>query len=387
MRSSIVALLVALSLATAFLAFGAPARRQFGPGIDDLAEYDGQSTCSPTAKPGVLAFQQVLLARHPKTGSLGISRACNIGGRSEHKEGRAWDWEVYRSIPAQRDIARAALDWLLRKDRFGHAHARARRFGIMYMIWNKRIWFPYGGWENYCTMRGDTCYGGDGTARSPHTNHVHFSFTWAGALGKTTWWKRKRSLVSDVMASSNGYRLAARNGSVLSYGARSYGARSDRSLVHAIAAAESTLSGDGYWLLASNGGVAAFGDAPRKRGAKHAGIRATGMAATPSGDGYWILSRGGRVFARGDARKLGNKNDGRSRWTSIASTPTGLGYWLFASDGRVAAMGDAVDFGDARNSRLAGSVTSGAAHGATGYWIATSEGALRASATLPISKA
>ena len=35
-----------------------------------------------------------LLAAFPTTRSLGIVRACSVGGRSEHKEGRAFDWGV-----------------------------------------------------------------------------------------------------------------------------------------------------------------------------------------------------------------------------------------------------------------------------------------------------
>ena len=33
-----------------------------------------------------------VLRAYPGTRSLGIVRACSAGGRSEHKEGRAWDW-------------------------------------------------------------------------------------------------------------------------------------------------------------------------------------------------------------------------------------------------------------------------------------------------------
>ena len=62
-----------------------------GP-LDDLAPYRPQTTCSPSAKPGVVGFRNLVLAAYPATASWGISRACSIGGTSEHKEGRAWDW-------------------------------------------------------------------------------------------------------------------------------------------------------------------------------------------------------------------------------------------------------------------------------------------------------
>ncbi len=47
----------------------------------------------------------------------------------------------------------------------------ARRFGIMYIIWNHQIWGTYApqrGWAPY-------------TGSVPHTDHIHFSFSWDGA--------------------------------------------------------------------------------------------------------------------------------------------------------------------------------------------------------------
>src|SRR5680860_1126628 len=137
-RFRALALLVALAtMSGGGAALAKPPR--FGPGVDDIALYAGQSICSPAPKPGVLAFQRAVYARHPQTGSLGVSRACNIGGRSEHKEGRAWDWAVTSGVPWQRRAAHHIIHWLLDTDRFGNDHARARRFGIMYLIWDKRI--------------------------------------------------------------------------------------------------------------------------------------------------------------------------------------------------------------------------------------------------------
>ena len=79
-----------------------------GP-LDDLAPYQPQTTCSPPAKPGVVGFQRIVLASFPNTPSFGISRACSVGGRSEHKEGRAWDWGVAVNVPYDRAAARKLL--------------------------------------------------------------------------------------------------------------------------------------------------------------------------------------------------------------------------------------------------------------------------------------
>lgn len=160
-------------------ASAAPSAPSFGPAIDGYQPYDGQDTCDPAAKPGVLDFQRLVLAAYPGTGDSGIRRECNVGGTSEHKEGRAWDWRV--SAFTQPQTANDLLNWLLATDRHGNAHALARRFGIMYIIYNARIWKSYeagAGWQPYSCSGVTDC----------HQDHVHFSFSWAGALRRTTWW-------------------------------------------------------------------------------------------------------------------------------------------------------------------------------------------------------
>ena len=146
--------------------------------IEAYAAYSPQATCSPTAKPGVVAWRDQLLRTYSWTRSLGIVRGCDVGGRSEHKEGRAFDWGVNAS--SARDVAAVndLFAWLFATDRFGNKHAMARRLGIQYVIWNRRIWGSYSasqGWRTY-------------TGASPHTDHVHFSFSWPGANKLTSYW-------------------------------------------------------------------------------------------------------------------------------------------------------------------------------------------------------
>jgi hypothetical protein len=148
-----------------------------GP-LDDLAPYQPQTTCNPRPKSGVVGFQQIVLASFPGTHSAGISRDCSIGGRSEHKEGRAWDWAVAVSDPDDRAAARKVFSWLLGADAKGRRFAMARRLGVMYIIHNRRIWGSYqadDGWRRY-------------VGANPHTDHVHFSFSWAGARKQTSFW-------------------------------------------------------------------------------------------------------------------------------------------------------------------------------------------------------
>ncbi len=68
--------------------------------------------------------------------------------------------------------------WLFATDRYGNTRAMARRLGLMYVIWNHKIWSaskPGAGWRPY-------------TGPNPHTDHMHFSFSVLGAQGKTSFW-------------------------------------------------------------------------------------------------------------------------------------------------------------------------------------------------------
>ncbi|TAL14599.1 MAG: hypothetical protein EPN99_14120 [Frankiales bacterium] len=147
-------------------------------GIDPYAAYDPQRACDPVAKPGTVALRDLLLGTHPGTRSLGISRTCTARGTSEHKEGRAVDWGVRVDRPRERAAAEGVLQQLLATDSAGHRHALARRLGVMYLIWDRQIW------SSYSAERGWRAYGG----ANAHTDHVHISLSWDGAMGRTSYW-------------------------------------------------------------------------------------------------------------------------------------------------------------------------------------------------------
>jgi hypothetical protein len=190
----IVALLVPASSAAAV---GDPTG--FPPEIDPYQPYDPQTTCDPAPQPGVVDFANLLLQGYPGTGSSGISRGCGIGGRSEHKEGRAFDWAASVSNPQQRAAVEQALSILLATDEHGNKHAWFRRFGLMYIIWNGQIFssrYPDAGWRPYaCNPAAsfDNC----------HTRHVHFSFSRAGAHRQTSWWTVGTKLRQQQAAQPN----------------------------------------------------------------------------------------------------------------------------------------------------------------------------------------
>ncbi len=78
-------------------------------------------------------------------------------------------------------------------------------------------------------------------------------------------------------------------------------------------------------------------------GRSHAPSTIVGITATPTGKGYWLVGSDGGVFAFGDAAFCGSMGGSHLRRpiVGIAATPTGKGYWLVGSDGGVFAFGDA----------------------------------------------
>jgi len=118
----------------------------------------------------------------------------------------------------------------------------------------------------------------------------------------------------------------------------------------------------GYWLVASDGGIFAFGDAPfyGSTGALRLNKPIVGMAATPSGRGYWLVASDGGIFAFGDAPFYGSTGALRLNKpiVGMAATPSGQGYWLVASDGGIFAFGDAAFYGSTGAISLARPVVS-----------------------------
>jgi hypothetical protein len=80
-----------------------------------------------------------------------------------------------------------------------------------------------------------------------------------------------------------------------------------------------------------------------------------GLVSTPDGLGYWLVGSDGGVFAFGDASYYGSMGGQTlaAPVVGLVSTPDGLGYWLVGSDGGVFGFGDASYFGSGAG-RLAG---------------------------------
>ena len=177
-----VAVITTLSLLLAGTAPAAEARNPPPPraftaaSIDAHLGYMRQTTCSPTAKPGTTALLKALIKTWGGSSS-GISRQCSVGATSEHKEGRALDWRMDVKSRSQSARVKQATEWLTANN--GEV---AYRLGVMYVIWNQRIWslyYPELGWRKMASR---------GSYTANHKNHVHISLSWDGAMKQTSWW-------------------------------------------------------------------------------------------------------------------------------------------------------------------------------------------------------
>jgi peptidoglycan hydrolase-like protein with peptidoglycan-binding domain len=181
---AVVGAVAALSLPFGASAAGpkAPVAKVRLPATAEAPEpYVPQDSCDPTTKPGVAAFRTLMLTTYRRGSDGGVVRACGLGGTSEHKEGRAWDWMLDSKNHSDAVVATAALNWLIGAGPHGQLGWNARRLGIMYIIWDGRIWGAYRadeGWRPY-------------VGTSEHTDHIHFSFGWNGAEKRTSWWTGK----------------------------------------------------------------------------------------------------------------------------------------------------------------------------------------------------
>ena len=183
---------ISLALMPIGAAQAAPATPSFGAQIDPYSPYDGQSTCEASAKAGPIGVRDLLNATYG-THTAGISRNCD-GSVSEHHEGRALDYHFNYFDAADRAKADDFLNWVLASDQHGNTHAMARRLGVMYIIWDNKIWEAYrpnAGWQPY-------------SGASPHRDHVHISFSWSGAHKQTSWWTQAAPQVGRIGAVVNG---------------------------------------------------------------------------------------------------------------------------------------------------------------------------------------
>ena len=181
-----------LSLSAALVtlvALALPAQAVVTAGIEDYADYQPQTRCAPKAKPGTKALGRWIVRQ--EGGGFGpISRPCGGGGTSEHKEGRAFDWTLDATKKADRQKAAAFLRRVRATDQAGNTDAKARRMGIMYIIWNDHMYRAYDddfAAKPYLSSSCETKKKCSKTLR--HRDHMHISLSRRGGKGLTSWYE------------------------------------------------------------------------------------------------------------------------------------------------------------------------------------------------------
>jgi hypothetical protein len=191
-------------------------------------------------------------------------------------------------------------------------------------------------------------------------------------------------------SSPDGYWLVGSDGGIFSFGsAQFYGSTGSMQLQRPVEAMAPTSDRQGYWFVASDGGMFAYGDAPYFGSLPGLGYHPAdtglpqslnapivGMVPSHDGGGYFLVGSDGGVFAFGDARYSGScPGIGGCDSPAVAVLPaaSGSGYWLVTKRGSVYAFGDAAYFGSAQSDAFP--VTSAAATpDGHGYWILHGDG-------------
>jgi hypothetical protein len=181
----------------------------------------------------------------------------------------------------------------------------------------------------------------------------------------------------------NGYWLVASDGGVFSEGSSTgfYGSAGSLQLNKPIVGMAATPDGKGYWLVASDGGIFNYGDAGfyGSAGSIQLNKPIVGMASTPDGKGYWLVASDGGIFNYGDAGFYGSAGSIQLNKpiVGMAATPDGKGYWLVASDGGIFNYGDTGFYGSTGSLQLDKPIVAVAATpDGKGYWLGASDGGI-----------
>jgi hypothetical protein len=193
-----VGIIAAVPAASAEAAIVPPTPHGLTSAIEPMTSYVGQTSCDPHTWAGTRALAQLLARTYRADGATSYNTvyACGTdGSQSEHYDGRAIDWMTSVRNSHQRAAANAAIKWLLATDKAGNRFAMARRLGVMYIIWNNRMWGSWDGrWEDY---NGCSHLKSRANDNACHRTHVHLSLSWNGAMKRTSYWTGHVSDATD----------------------------------------------------------------------------------------------------------------------------------------------------------------------------------------------
>ncbi len=170
--------------------------------------YQGQAQCDPSVKPGAQRLADLIKATYGVDQTVWIPRGCNVGGQSEHKEGRAIDWMTDVRKAQERANAEAFLTWLMGPDATGRPYGNAIRLGVMYIGWNDRIWRGYEIDRGWTELKGCFSKPEKSSDTTCHRNHIHISLTWDGATGTNSFWDGSAATAPYCARKSSGATTA-----------------------------------------------------------------------------------------------------------------------------------------------------------------------------------
>ena len=227
-----------------------------------------------------------------------------------------------------------------------------------------------------------------------------FSFGEAQFYGSTGSLHLQRPVVGIVPTSDRGgYWLDASDGGVFSYGDTQFygsipglglhpaGSGQPNSLNAPIVGMVPSIDDNGYFMVGSDGGVFAFGDAHFAGSCPGiGGCSGAAVAVMPdhSGNGYWLVTTTGNIYTFGDAPYFGAPAHGTV--TSAVATPDGQGYLVVLSNGEVFHYGDAPADGSPPSGDFAGLDAATAIFNTSdgaGYWVSSALGAVYHFGTAP----
>jgi hypothetical protein len=189
------------------------------------------------------------------------------------------------------------------------------------------------------------------------------------------------SAADQYTYTTNGYWEVASDGGMFAFGGVGfYGSMGGTTLNMPVVGLAATPDRKGYWEVASDGGLFAFGDATfyGSMGGKPLNSPIVGMATDPATGGYWEVATDGGMFSF-NAPFYGSTGGTplNQPVVGMASTPDGGGYWLVAKDGGIFAFGDAKFFGSMGGKPLNAPVVGIAASpSGGGYWEVASDGGM-----------
>ncbi|MDF1605990.1 hypothetical protein [Nocardioides sp. YIM 152315] len=162
--------------------------------IEDYSSYQPAHKCHPAPKTGTAVLGRWVVRKFGGR-PVGGARPCGRkqGVTSEHQAGRAFDWSADVRRAADRRRVKALLRALFEPDRRGNEDARARRMGVMYVIWADRIYPAWNGFrpEPYLNSACEQRSKCSRTLR--HRDHVHVSLDRDGARGRTSWYADRQA--------------------------------------------------------------------------------------------------------------------------------------------------------------------------------------------------